>query len=169
MELSASAQVVVTDAQQIRFPLGGRLALHLDQRWGIELAGEWVLASPRAEQAVLVTLAPGKLREQPRWRATMAALWSPLLGKVSGGARVFAFEPYMALGMGLVGSAAETRAHIGAAVRPEGILSLGLRIGRGRWLLRVEARQALRLRPTDDLDYALSVGLLAGVLLGGSR
>lgn len=170
VELASGAHVVLSDSQQHRFPLGLRLALHFDQRWGIELSGEWVLASEREVHGVLAERAPMELREQPRWRTSLSALWSPLLGKVSGGRRVLAFEPYAAFGAGIVGSAAEARANIASAVRPEAMLTFGLRIGRGRWLGRVELRQALRLRPSDDeLDYALGVGMLVGVLLGGAR
>jgi len=92
------------------------------------------------------------------------------------GPRVLHFDGYLVAGAGLVRTEAEESLDLPAAARPDLHLGLGLRLFFGqRWLVRLEYRQYLYVRPEDrsgqggGIGVASELALCGGVLLGGRR
>lgn len=179
LELTASVGVIPNDAFLVYVPVGLRIAYHLSERWALELSGCYQPAASTGLREFLeesdVQLR-ATLRERQQLRASVGVLWAPAYGKLSLGGGVLHFDGFLSGGAGIVRTGEEPALRLRAAVRPDLHLGLGLRAFLGRrWLLRLELRQHLFVRPEDDagrgggLGFPTEIALGFGVLLGGQR
>jgi outer membrane beta-barrel protein len=179
VEIVALAGVIPNDAFLVYIPLGLRAAYHLTERWAIELTFEANVAVDTGLKDYLErsdAQLRARLRDRQQLRTSLSAMWSPIYGKLALGARVLHFDLYLVGGAGIVRTGEEQALGLDAAVRPDFHLGLGVRAFLGRrWLLRLEYRQYLYLRPEDrtgrggGVGFPSEIALCGGVLLGGRR
>jgi outer membrane beta-barrel protein len=179
LELSGSVGVIPNDAFLVYIPLGLRLAYHLTERWSLELGFEYNLQADTGLRDYLEendAQLRARIRDRQQVRACLSAGWSPVYGKLAVGSSVVTFDGYLLGGAGLVSTEGDEAIDLPAAVRPDLHLGAGLRLFFGRrWLVRLELRQYLYLRPEDrsgkggGVAPATEVALGGGVLLGGKR
>ncbi len=177
VELVAAVGVIPNDAFLLYVPIGLRLAYHLSERWALELSVAYQLAADTGLRDFLEesdAQLRARLRERQQLRAAVGVLFAPAYGKLSLGGGVLHFDGFLSAGAGVVRTGAEPELRLRAAIRPDLHLGLGLRVFLGRrWLLRLELRQHLFVRPEDDdgrgggVGFPTEVSLGVGVLLGG--
>jgi outer membrane beta-barrel protein len=179
LELAVMVGVIPNDPYLFYIPLGLRAAFHLTERWAIEISFEGNLSVDTGLRRFLEendAALRAQIRDRQQLRVGAGASLAPLYGKVAIGRRVIHFDGYLAAGAGVVRTAAEESIGLSAAIRPDFYLGTGLRVFvHGRWLLRLEGRQYLYLRPTDSsgrgggVGFPLELAVLGGLLLGGHR
>jgi outer membrane beta-barrel protein len=179
LELGALVGVIPNDAFLVYVPLGARVAYHLTERWSIEAGFEYNLqfdTGLRAHLEASDAQLRARLRDRQQLRASASLGWSPLFGKLAVAGAVLHFDGYLLGGAGLVRTEAEQALDLPAAVRPDFHLGAGLRLFFSRrWLVRLEYRQYLYVRPEDrsggggGVGVASELALCGGVLLGGRR
>lgn len=176
-ELTAHAGVIPNDPFVVYLPLGIRAGFHLSERWALEIGVSYnlqldtdLLRYLEDNDAQLGVRARG--RQQLRAAATMG--WSPVYGKLALGSWILHMDLHLLAGGGIVRTGEAPEVDLGAATRPDFQLGLGMRffLG-GRWLLRLQYRQHLFLRPEDrrggggGVGFPSEIGLGVGILLGG--
>lgn len=175
LEIAAAVGVIPNDPFVVYLPLGLRLAYHLTEAWALEAGFSYNIQFDSGLQDALTGDAP--VRDRQQLRSALSAVWSPLYGKMAAGrGHVVHFDAYLAAGVGIVRTEAEPTLELSAAVRPDFLLGVGLRVFLSRrWLMRVEYRQYLFLRPRTrageggDAAFPAQLALCVGLLLGGSR
>jgi len=179
LELDALVGVIPNDAFLVYMPVGARVAYHLTERWSLELGFEYNIqfdTGLRAHLEASDAQLRARLRHRQQLRASGSLGWSPLYGKLAVAGAVVHFDGYLLAGAGLVRTEEEQALDLPAAVRPDFHLGAGVRLFFGqRWLVRLEYRQYLYVRPEDrtggggGVGAASEVALCGGVLLGGRR
>jgi outer membrane beta-barrel protein len=178
LELVVHAGVIPNDAFLIYIPVGARVAYHLTERWALEASFGYYLQADTGLRDYLEendAQLRARLRDRQQLSASAGLCWSPVYGKAALGAgTIVHFDGYLLAGGGIVRTEEEEAIELDAATRPDFHLGLGLRVFFGsRWLVRLEYRQHLFLRPTDGsgggggVGFPSEISVGVGVLLGG--
>lgn len=170
-ELVAVAGVIPNDPFVVYLPLGLRLAYHLTERWALEVGFAYNLQLDTDLRDYLQdsdAQLRATIRDRQQLRGGASLCWSPVYGKLALGSHVVQLDAFLVGGAGVVRTAQEQGADLPAATRPDFHLGAGLRLFIGRrWLLRLELRQYLFLRPEDQSGGGGGVGLPSEISLGG--
>jgi outer membrane beta-barrel protein len=173
LELGATIGVIPTDPLRVYVPVGVRAAFHIDEVWAIEAAFAYFLAAETSLAAVLDASGAEPRtwqRAQQQLRAHAALRVTPLYGKLLAGTTVLHMELYALAGGGIVRTLRTPSLNVDAGIRPSALLGAGFGLLFGsRWVIRLEYRQSMYLRPSSGLAWPAELGLCGGVLLGGRR
>jgi outer membrane beta-barrel protein len=180
LELVAHVGVIPNDAFLVYIPVGARVAYHLTESWALEASFGYNLQVDTGLRDYLEdndAQLRARLRDRQQLSASAGLGWSPVYGKVALGAgTIVHFDGYLMAGGGIVRTEEEAAIELDAATRPDFFSGLGLRVFFGsRWLTRLEYRQHIFLRPTDNtgggggVGFPSEISVGVGVLLGGTR
>jgi outer membrane beta-barrel protein len=131
-ELTLFGGVIPNDPFLDYYPIGIRYDYYLLESLGIEVDGEFIGDTFRAESELETFLngfdARVDLLDQQRWRAHFGINWSPFYGKIAIlGAKLVHFDLSLLAGFGVVGvrSLTEDRLTEEDEIKPEGVLGIG--------------------------------------------
>jgi len=176
-ELVGMVGVIPNDPFVVYVPLSIRFGYHLTDHWGLELGFAYNLQIDtdlrdylEANDAQL----RARIRDRQQLRGGASLSYAPIYGKLAVGRHVIHLDGFVLGGAGVVRTEEVAQTNLAAATRPDFHLGLGIRLFLGRrWLLRLEFRQYLYLRPEDrdggggGLGFPSEISLGGGVLLGG--
>jgi outer membrane beta-barrel protein len=177
-EIDVFFGVLPNDAFLLYLTPGLRLAWHFTEQFALELGGAYSLGVDTALRRQLEAddaLIQARLRDRVIARFGLAAVWSPIYGKLAvTNRRVAHFDMYFLFEAGGVYTDGEESLGLKGGVWPEVGLGLGLRFFVAKRIsLRFEFRQRLAIREglgEDSLRLAFPSEISLGLafLLGGS-
>ena len=176
-ELLAHAGVIPNDPFVVYVPLGLRAAFHVTEQVALELGFAYNLQADTDLRDYLEendAQLRARVRDRQQLRAAGTVCWSPVYGKLAVAGAILHLDGHLLAGAGIVRIQAQPLVDLAAATRPDFHLGAGVRLFMGsRWLLRLELRQHVYLRPESGvgggggLGFPTEVSLGVGILLGG--